>query len=271
MITMIMASPIVNSLLSGQKAFALCVRPTKLDGTMWHGTGDGGTYYMRQIGNDVYWMAENTANGYNDGWVWTNVFKGTVDASGNTITGNVADVPHGKNLFTSTISFQIVRDSSGGIQSLKLISGAYGTTTWSGICNDVVDTPVGGSNTPSDIPCSFLLPSYHPSTLTAFWHGTGDGGTYYSRQVGLDVYWMAESSDNGKTWTNVFKGTIDSSGNFITGTFVDVPHGHNRYSGQLTFQILRDSSGNIQSLKLVYASAGYGTNTLTGESCFMHL
>jgi hypothetical protein len=50
-----------------------------------------------------------------------------------------------------------------------------------------------------------------------------DGGTYYVRQVGNIVWWVGVSSDQGASWTNVYKGTI--SGSAVFGTWSDVPAG----------------------------------------------
>jgi hypothetical protein len=60
---------------------------------------DNGMYYVRQIGNDVWWVGFSSQSQYgagdiHRGLVFTNVFHGTV--SGNTITGNFVDVPKGQ-------------------------------------------------------------------------------------------------------------------------------------------------------------------------------
>jgi hypothetical protein len=61
-----------------------------------------------------------------------------------------------------------------------------------------------------------------------------DGGTYYVRQIGNDVWWVGMSSDNGKSWTNVFHGQI--KGNRFAGGWLDVPKGGNasKNAGKLT-------------------------------------
>lgn len=68
--------------------------------------------------------------------------------------------------------------------------------------------------------------------LTGAWHAN-DGGTYYVRRVDATVWWMGQSSDGGRSWTHVFRGTIN--GDIITGEWADVIH--NSGSGTLTLRI----------------------------------
>ena len=58
--------------------------------------------------------------------------------------------------------------------------------------------------------------------LTGAWHAD-DIGTYYLRQIGNTLWWLGMSRDQGRTFMNVFRGTIGSNG--IEGTWVDVPVG----------------------------------------------
>jgi hypothetical protein len=71
-----------------------------------------------------------------------------------------------------------------------------------------------------------------PPSLDGLWHAN-DGGTYQVRIAGTDVWWVGMSADNGRTWTNVFKGSL--KGNIITGQWADVV-GRNRGSGTLTLR-----------------------------------
>jgi hypothetical protein len=61
-----------------------------------------------------------------------------------------------------------------------------------------------------------------------------DGGTYYVRQNGNNLWWYGESGD-GVGWTNVFKGTI--RGREISGTWVDVPKGNNQGRGVMNLRV----------------------------------
>lgn len=70
--------------------------------------------------------------------------------------------------------------------------------------------------------------------LNGVWR-SNDGGTYYVRQIGSDVYWLGMSGDDGRTWTNVFRGT--RNGNILSGTWADVPKGRVAGGGTLTITI----------------------------------
>lgn len=116
-------------------AQALCAAARDLNG-VWS-ANDQGTYYVRQIGNDVWWVGMSRDNGN----TWTNVFKGV--RNGNTVTGQWADVPKG-------------RISSGGILNLTIqgnnqsvsgftrsaVTGGFGGSRWFQNCNDVQLNPV---------------------------------------------------------------------------------------------------------------------------------
>jgi hypothetical protein len=68
-----------------------------------------------------------------------------------------------------------------------------------------------------------------------------DGGTYYLRQEGNQLWWYGESGD-GVGWANVFKGTI--RGDEIRGSWVDVPKANSKGGG---IMILRASGGKLIS------------------------
>src|SRR5262249_35851674 len=63
-----------------------------------------------------------------------------------------------------------------------------------------------------------------------------DGGTYrVRRNAGNVIWWVGESSDGGRTFTNVFKGIYDPRTNLITGDWSDVRTNFGRIgSGSLT-------------------------------------
>jgi hypothetical protein len=71
-----------------------------------------------------------------------------------------------------------------------------------------------------------------PKGLTGVWKAN-DGGTYYVRRLGTTVWWMGESADEGRSWTNVFKGVL--SGDTFTGEWADVVQASGR--GTLTLKI----------------------------------
>jgi hypothetical protein len=76
------------------------------------------------------------------------------------------------------------------------------------------------------------------SQLSGEWL-SDDGGTYrVRRNAGNVIWWVGESSDGGRTFTNVFKGIYDPRTNLITGDWSDVRTNFGRIgSGSLTLQL----------------------------------
>jgi hypothetical protein len=62
-----------------------------------------------------------------------------------------------------------------------------------------------------------------------------DGGTYYVRRVGDRVWWYGESGDGGTSWSNTFRGKMQS-GSQIRGEWVDVPKGNAISDGNITIR-----------------------------------
>ncbi|RQW78688.1 MAG: hypothetical protein EHM14_11220 [Methanothrix sp.] len=89
------------------------------------GSDDNGTYYIRQIDNQIVWFAERSpANQY-----WANVAYGTI--SGDTITLTWADVPKGNSLNNGVLVLKY--DDTPGRESLYAIDKnpvSYGGSTW---------------------------------------------------------------------------------------------------------------------------------------------
>ena len=76
--------------------------------------------------------------------------------------------------------------------------------------------------------------------LTGPWTGD-DGGTYYLRQIGEQVYWYGEATATSPTWANVFSGRIE--GNRIEGSWAGVPKGNTRGVG--TLELIIEAKGEI--------------------------
>jgi hypothetical protein len=76
-----------------------------------------------------------------------------------------------------------------------------------------------------------------------------DGGIYYIRQIGNEVWWTGKCEAKGKVgaFANVFHGTIN--GNMITGSWADDPAGETRNSGKLTLEILGNGK-NVEIKKI---------------------
>jgi hypothetical protein len=82
----------------------------------------GGTFFVRQVDDQVWWSAESD----NGGASWTNVFSGK--RSGNVIRGKWADVPKGANRGSGDLALVITSDSSFRATSQ---TGGFGCHTWS--------------------------------------------------------------------------------------------------------------------------------------------
>ena len=109
-------------------SYAICAAPRDMNG-VWR-ANDGGTYYVRQLGNEVWWLGMSP----DDGRTWTNVFHGT--RNGNTVTGTWADVPKGRvaggGMMTLTVHG--VNGVTGFTRAA--VSGGFGGSRWSQPCND---------------------------------------------------------------------------------------------------------------------------------------
>lgn len=83
---------------------------------------DGSTYYLRQIGNNLYWYGENSATNPS----WSNVFKGNIE--GDHIFGQWADVPKGKHRNHGEMELAVIE----GGNKLKAIhkTGGFGGSIW---------------------------------------------------------------------------------------------------------------------------------------------
>jgi hypothetical protein len=81
-----------------------------------------------------------------------------------------------------------------------------------------------------------------------------DGGTYYVRQIGNDVWWLGMSGDGGRSWTNVYKGV--RNGDTVTGTWADVPHGGVRSSGILNLHVA--GTTGVLGFSRLQVSGGFG-------------
>ncbi len=89
--------------------------------------------------------------------------------------------------------------------------------------------------------------------MNGVWKGN-DGGTYFIRQMGNEVWWVGLSGDDGKSWTNVYKGT--RSGNVVTGTWADVPKGRGRSGGIMNLAI--QGSSGVAGFTRTQVSGGFG-------------
>ena len=82
-----------------------------------------------------------------------------------------------------------------------------------------------------------------PPTIGGRW-SANDGGFYDVRVVGNEVFWLGESGDGGRSWTQVFRGT--RQGNMLTGMWADV-RGASHNSGTMTLRISGTASMDFVS------------------------
>jgi hypothetical protein len=74
------------------------------------------------------------------------------------------------------------------------------------------------------------------------------GGVYYLRQVGNEVWWVGESPDGGRGWTNLGHGTIE--GEDLIVHWADAPKGSFRGTGILTLKLVVQD-GKVATIKKV--------------------
>ncbi|MFD2565478.1 DUF7452 domain-containing protein [Aquimarina rubra] len=174
---------------------------------------DGGHYYIRQTGQDIYWFGEHPNGG------WANVFKGRVN--GYQITGQFYDVPKGRAQGSGTLTLAI---NATGTSISKTGGSGFGGSLWSKTTRP--------TNLLSSRPAGFHSIN-NQNVLNGKWRGN-DNGSYYIRQVGNTVIWFGERNYNSGIpgWANVAVGT--RTGNMIQLNWIDVPKGNARGQGTLT-------------------------------------
>lgn len=101
------------------------VAPKSLELTGVWNCNDGGVYYIRQVGNTVWWMGlSNNGVGSN----WSNVFNGSVD--GLNVSGRWADVPRGTIMNSGSISVKYAYTSTKETLTRLSATGGFGGTLW---------------------------------------------------------------------------------------------------------------------------------------------
>lgn len=191
------------------------------DLTGYWNANDRGHYYIRQVGDQVYWLGEHP-----DGH-WANVFKGRLNnntreaiRSGQTVTleGDFIDIPKGKAQGEGRLELEI---QSGA--RIRKISGSFGGSQWK-------KKPL-----PNRLPGT-QYEGFSQNGLTGLW-SANDGGRYYIRQTGSTVVWLGEKIlPNGKVgFANVAFGK--RRGHQIILDWVDVPKNSFRGRGELTLRI----------------------------------
>ena len=107
------------ALLSAQDNKKKPTSTYNLDGAF---SGGGGKYYIRQLGNEIFWYGEEVAVSPS----WSNVAHGTI--SGNTITVKWADVPKGSIRQSGDLVIRI--DSNDALVLLQQTGEFFATDSW---------------------------------------------------------------------------------------------------------------------------------------------
>lgn len=191
------------------------------DLTGYWSANDGGHYYIRQVGNQVYWLGEHP-----DGH-WANVFKGRLNnntpeaiRAGRTVTlaGDFIDIPKGEAQGKGRLELEV---QSGA--RIRKTNGSFGGSQWQ-------KKPL-----PNRLPGN-QYEGFSQNGLTGLW-SANDGARYYFRQTGSIVVWLGEKIlPNGKVgFANVAFGR--RRGHQIILNWVDVPKNSFRGKGELTLRI----------------------------------
>ncbi|TPN85904.1 M12 family metallopeptidase [Aquimarina algicola] len=203
----------------------------------YYRANDGGHYYIRHIGTDVYWFGEHASGN------WANIFKGKLD--GNKITGQFYDVPKGRIQGSGTLKLTVNYNST---RITKTEGANFGGSVWNKTTRPANLPPpraagFGGRN--------------NINNLTARWIAN-DGGRYYIRQIGNRVVWFGERNfASGRPgWANVAYGS--RFGNTLWLDWVDVPKGNANSNG-----ILRINVDHANRLTRVHATGGFGGSVWT--------
>jgi hypothetical protein len=162
-----------------------------------------------------------------------------------------------------------------------------GCTNAGALCSPVDSGvgPFGHCTTPSGLPkgereCECVgapkPPPPPPFDLTGIW-SADDGGIYYLRQIGNDLWWAGFDPDpfstatresgsfqRGLTYAQVFRGTI--SGDLITGEWAEVPRQSSSNLHQGTVGLLLDSVGGVVSLSAQTQTGGFAPKAWTRSS-----
>jgi serine/threonine-protein kinase len=104
-VQLVVAAPMPRAALTGQ----------------WIGN-DGGTYYLREDGEALYWYGERSASNP----AWSNVFEGKI--SGDTVDGAWADVPKGQVMGKGSLQLKI--SESGKVLERTAVTGGFGGNRW---------------------------------------------------------------------------------------------------------------------------------------------
>jgi len=197
---------------------------------------DGGAYFIRQIGDKVYWFGEDPNGTY------ANVLMGTI--TGNKITARYWDVPKGKTQGMGEITLTI---EGNGATLVKVSSTSpFGTKTLTKQVPHAEGLNIKGF--PPEMRSRPQGFSGNEQNLTGVWQGD-DAAFYYVRETPTDIVWVAENNQWGgeggtaqPSFVHVFFGKKINK--LITGNWVDLPKGKAANSGVLGLNLANPQEMN---------------------------
>jgi hypothetical protein len=233
--------------------------PTPLRTPQVSGRGGGGVhrYYYSFVASPGDLIANmrvycNSANGFGPSAI-------VEDLSGNQLLTIDPNASYNGNEETVSRQRSVVQETP-VILNVYVQGGNPDCTFRINLSGDAVAQLIPSSSPSTEIvPSASKPPAAKPpaaiANLTGRWQGN-DGGTYYIRQVGDQVWWSGESARSGAAWNNVFHGRL--SGNSLVGDWADVPKGSSNQSGTLNLQLATSNR-----LTIVNQTGGFGGTTWT--------
>jgi hypothetical protein len=138
------------------------------------GCNDGGTYFIRQIGNTVWWYGEgapsqSVSQSSNTNPAWANVAYGTI--TGDNIVLFWADVPMGSDLNSGSLALKYSYNGGTDTLSKQFDIGGFGGSQWtrsaSGALGRKVATSAENAYKPVTADQSRVGPIAQPSQVPA--------------------------------------------------------------------------------------------------------
>ncbi len=219
-----------EKIIDSLKEVTTAKMPLNING--YYKANDGGHYYVRHIGNKIFWFGEHPSGN------WANVFKGEID--GNKITGYFYDVPKGRIAGSGALEISVLYN---GVILSKTLGNNFGGSVW-------VKT-TKPANLPGVRSAGFGVRN-DINNLTGRWTGN-DGGYYYIRQIGNQIIWFGERNfaSGQPAWSNIAYGSRFYSQLWLD--WVDVPKGGANSGG-----ILRGSIDGANHITKVHSTGGFG-------------